>query len=88
MVLSHESPLYSDQRGYLFTPWGQVAAGTQIKITGPPLETGVCDMWPVAYVIPPSALADAGRPLTDEERIYGQFVSGYIHESDLRPESN
>ena len=88
MVLSHESPLYSYRRGYGFSLPQWVAAGTEIEITGPPIEAGVCDMWPVTYEIPPSALANAGEPLTEEDLIYGQTVSGYIHESDLRPTRN
>jgi hypothetical protein len=71
MVLSHESPLYSYQRGYPFTLVRQVAAGTEIKITGPPVETGVCDMWSVTTEV------NGG--------FRGVAVSGYIHESDLRP---
>jgi hypothetical protein len=83
MVLSHESPLYSYKRGYLFTFLRQVAAGTEIEITGPPVETGACDMWPVEYIIPASVPVTAGGPITED--MYDTDVSGYIHESDLRP---
>jgi hypothetical protein len=84
MVLSHETPVYSHRRGYGFTLQGQAAAGMEIKITGPPLETGVCDMWPVTYVAP--APTPGPGSLTDEEYLLsGQSVRGYIHESDLRP---
>jgi hypothetical protein len=92
MVLSHESPLYDYERGYLFTLLGQVPAGTEIEIRGPPVETGACDMWLVEAPLPnPDYVPPSERPdpelgpvtIADYEEI---FVSGYIFEPDLQPE--
>jgi len=47
LVLTHETPGYSYRRGYGFEFIKQVSAGYRVQIDGSPIETGICDMWPV-----------------------------------------
>jgi hypothetical protein len=75
MVLTEEVPLFSHRRGYGFSLSVMlIPSGAEIEITGSPVETGICDMWPVTYA--------AGGPIT-----IADYEPHYIYESDLQTAS-
>jgi hypothetical protein len=92
MVLAHDAPLFSYDRGYPFEFKQTIPAGTEIEINGLPVETGVCSMWRVTArlpnpdYIPPTERSD---PVTGPVTI-AEFEEigwdGYMFEPDLRPE--
>jgi hypothetical protein len=102
MALAHDAPLFSYHRGYPFEFRQTIPAGTEIEITGPPVETGVCDMWRVTAswpnpdYIPPSEPPPQGQTVAEAVAAgtmgsWGESdeeiaVGGYIFEPDLRPE--
>jgi hypothetical protein len=53
-----------------FKPSNDIPAGTVVEITGPFIETGTCDLWPIRY--------DVGSGLLSST------FEGFIDERDLR----
>jgi hypothetical protein len=102
LILAPDALLFSYRRGYGFEFVQTIPAGAEIEITGPPIETGVCDMWRVTAswpnpdYIPPSEPSSeppsepptlgSGPPITWDDIDEEITVGGYIFEPDLRPE--
>jgi hypothetical protein len=64
-----------------FKPSRDIPSGTVIEITGPFVETGTCDLWPVRYKL------NVGLNLIPStfQGLPGDAGEGFIDERDLRP---